>query len=373
MKVGALMLKRFVVRNYKGFKDDISIDFSKYRDYQFNRHVIKNGLLTKSVIYGKNSTGKTNLGLGLFDITLHLVDKQQSPHEYANYLNASSIESSATFEYTFIFSDQEVQYRYKKKNANQLLFEELFINQKRVFSYAYSSKKGDFENLDLVDATTLQIPTNEISISVLRYIKNNTVQDKKSILSQLFSFVEKMLWFRSLGENEYIGFTTGIDFILGSIVKNGRLHDYEKFLNEMEIPIKLEQRKDITGNEIIYAKYPDKYLNFWDIASNGTKALTLYYYWSQKFSEISFLYIDEFDAFYHTELSEKILKKLSESSVSQAVVTTHNTALMSNAILRPDCYFILTNQKLTQLPECTKRELREGHNLEKMYRNGEFN
>lgn len=366
------MLKKFTVRNYKGFKDDITVDFSNYRDYKFNSHVIQNGLLTKSVIYGKNSSGKTNFGLALFDITLHLVDKQQSPHEYANYLNASSVETSASFEYVFLLENKEVIYRYKKRNANQLVFEELFIANERVFTYSYSAKRGDFENLGLVDAASLQIPIGDMNISVLRYIRNNSVQDKKSILSQLFSFVERMLWFRSLGENEYIGYTTGIDFIMASIVNNGRLADYEKFLNDMEIPVKLEYRKDVTGNGVIYAKFSDRYLNFWDIASNGTKALTLYYYWSQKFSDISFLFIDEFDAFYHTEISETILKKLTESKLNQAMVTTHNTALMSNNILRPDCYFILTKNKLTPLPECTERELREGHNLEKMFRNGEF-
>lgn len=366
------MLKKFTVQNYKGFKDAISIDFSKYRDYKFNSHVINNGLLTKAVIYGKNATGKTNFGLALFDITLHLVDKQQSPHEYINYLNAASVESSASFEYIFLLDNTEVSYRYKKKNANKLDFEELYIGENKVYSYSYTAKRGDFENLELVDASSLQVPTDEMNISVLRYIKNNTVQEKKSILSQLFYFVEHMLWFRSLGDNEYIGYKNGIDFIMERIIKDDKLSDYERFLNDMEIPLKLELRTDITGKGTIYAKFSDKYLNFWEIASNGTKALTLFYYWSQKFSDISFLFIDEFDAFYHTEISEVIIKKLTESKLGQALVTTHNTGIMSNNFMRPDSYFILSKNKLTPLSDCTERELREGHNLEKMYRNGEF-
>lgn len=367
------MLKQFSVRNYKGFKDTITIDFSKYKEYQFNSHVIQSNLLTKGVIYGKNGTGKTNLGLALFDITLHLVDKQQSLHEFTNYLNAGSVESHATFEYVFQFVDTVVTYKYHKKDAKHLLFEELVINQKKVYSYNYQLKLGDFENMDLVNASTLQTSDKDINISMLRYIKNNTIQTEKSTLSQLFKFVEHMLWFRSLNENEYIGYKSGIDFLLNTITKNGLLSDYEKFLNEADINLKLTTSKDVTGAEIIYARFPDnKLVNFWEIASNGTKALTLYYYWSHRFSDISFLFIDEFDAFYHTELSELILKKLTESKAVQALVTTHNTALMTNNILRPDCYFILTKNKLTPLTECTERELREGHNLEKMYRNGEF-
>lgn len=367
------MLKQFAVRNYKGFKDEITIDFSKYKEYQFNRHVIQNNLLTKGVIYGKNGSGKTNLGLALFDITLHLVDKQQSTNEFTNYLNAGSVESHATFEYVFQFGDSCVTYKYLKSDAKNLLFEELLINQSKVYSYNYRTKLGDFENMDLVDASTLQTNNKDINISILRYIKNNTIQTDKTLLSQLFKFVEHMLWFRSLNENEYIGYRTGGDVLLTTIIKNGLLSDYEKFLNEADINLTLTTKKDVTGTEIIYARFSEnKLVNFWEIASNGTRALTLYYYWSHKFSDISFLFIDEFDAFYHTELSELILKKLTESKAVQALVTTHNTALMTNNILRPDCYFILTKNKLTPLTDCTERELREGHNLEKMYRNGEF-
>ena len=56
----------------------------------------------------------------------------------------------------------------------------------------------------------------------------------------------------------------------------------------------------------------------------------------------------------------------------QVILTSHNTNLLSNKIMRPDCYFILTSDRITALKEATPRELKEGHNLEKMYISGEF-
>ena len=88
----------------------------------------------------------------------------------------------------------------------------------------------------------------------------------------------------------------------------------------------------------------------------------------------SFIYLDEFDAFYHYEMSEKVINFFKRRYPKcQIVMTSHNTNLMTNRLMRPDCLFILSRAgTLTALSNATKRELREGHNLEKMYISGEF-
>lgn len=85
------------------------------------------------------------------------------------------------------------------------------------------------------------------------------------------------------------------------------------------------------------------------------------------------MFIDEFDAFYHYELAETIVKLLENMPQFQTILTSHNTNLLSNRIMRPDCYFILSENGLHSFANATKRELREGHNLEKLYMSGEFN
>ena len=87
----------------------------------------------------------------------------------------------------------------------------------------------------------------------------------------------------------------------------------------------------------------------------------------------SFVFIDEFDAFYHYELSESVQKRLRRITGVQVFTTTHNTDLMSNDLLRPDCYFILKDNKIKAISELTEKELRLAHNLQKMYKAGAFN
>ncbi len=97
------------------------------------------------------------------------------------------------------------------------------------------------------------------------------------------------------------------------------------------------------------------------------------YYWSQNFANVSLLYFDEFDAYYHFDLARKVVKFICGFPNMQTIFTTHNSYLASNEVMRPDCYLTLDNGKLTSFADSTRRELREGHNLEKMLRNGEFN
>ena len=121
--------------------------------------------------------------------------------------------------------------------------------------------------------------------------------------------------------------------------------------------------------------YHKRLVPFFENASSGTLTLVeLYKRLIKSFEDASLIYLDEFDAFYHYEIAEKVILFFKEKYPNcQVIITSHNTNLMTNRIMRPDCLFILSGEgKLTALCNATKRELREGHNLEKMYISGEF-
>jgi AAA15 family ATPase/GTPase len=118
-------------------------------------------------------------------------------------------------------------------------------------------------------------------------------------------------------------------------------------------------------------------IDFFENCSTGMKSLTVLFYWLQNalFNEKppSFIFMDEFDDFYHQRLAEYVVKKVKEISDCQFILTTHNTWLMSNDIMRPDCLFFMYKDKIKSLASLTDRELRFAHNIEKMYRAGVFN
>ena len=371
--IGDRMLVKFSVKNYKNFKDEIVLDFNAKRDYKFNTNCIKNDLLNKIMIFGKNGVGKSNIGYALFDIVGTLTDKMVDANQENNFINADSDLLIAEFNYEFKFDNDNVVYKYQKTEFKKILFEELYVNGEKIYDYDFKEKKmNDSVKLDIIGASTLNFEYYESNMAILKYIANNTIQTENSIIRQLMQFVTKMLWFRSLKDNRYIGLENESVNVSDWVVKNNLINEFKKFLDENAgLKLDLGSAKLVDKNVLLenHKKFP---LVWESVASSGASALLIYFYWYKHFQDVKFLFIDEFDAFYHFELSKKIIENIVKYDNMQTILTSHNTYLVNNELLRPDCYFKLSNGKLTSFSDSTDREIREGHNLEKMLRQGEF-
>ncbi len=371
------MLSKFEVSGFKGFNENMVFDLSDVKNYNFNTESIKDNTINKSIIYGQNGTGKTNLGLAIFDIVRHLTDKEFRPSTYANYLNAANEEQKAKFKYTFFLKGKKVIYKYVKSDYNVLISEELFIDENRVLYINRDESTNSYINLK--GAETLKTDIGHASVSIISYVKNNAVLDDTPInqaFFELVNFVNKMLFFRIVEQaNSYIflGLNSGEKSITSDIIEAGKLPEFEKFLNTSGIKCKLAIYKKV-GEKRIAFDFGKRKIDFFENASTGTKALSIFYFWLQRIKHentVSFVFLDEFDAYYHHDLSKIIVKELKQTN-AQVVLTTHNTSIMTNDLLRPDCYFVMTDELIKPLCNLTSKELRQAHNLEKMYKAGVF-
>ena len=136
------MLRRFSVENFKGFKSKFVFDLSKPGNYGFNQECVKNGLISKAAIYGINGIGKSNFGRAIFDLVIHLTEKNKEMEKYKNYINLDGSKPYASFEYEFQFDNDIVNYSYRKMDANILVEESLSINGKEMLYYNYLTKDG---------------------------------------------------------------------------------------------------------------------------------------------------------------------------------------------------------------------------------------
>jgi len=364
------MLKKFSVTGFKNFKDTITIDFSDVRDYRFHPEYVTDGLLNTAIIYGKNAVGKTNFGLALFDVVSILTSNNVTPGLYDYYLNVNNEKEYAEFEYVFQFDSDEIIYGYSKRAVGMLHYEYLQLNGKELLRV---STEMDIENEGLVELAPNLNWEHNTEGSAVKYFLFNSSLVPKHPLSRMMKFVNNMLWFRNLDENRYIGYREKASDYQTFMFKNqGHMFEFNELLKRSGIDESVLAKMDTDGETRLYFD-TDPPLPFQKVASSGTKSLYTFYYWYKTAPDVSFMYMDEFDAFYHYELAETIVTMLEKVSGFQKIFTSHNTNLLSNRIMRPDCYFILTKDKLTSLANATERELREGHNLEKLYMSGEFN
>ncbi|MCD7812831.1 MAG: ATP-binding protein [Lachnospiraceae bacterium] len=366
------MLKKFSVENFKGFREKITFDLGMPSNYGFIPEVIQNGCVTKGIIYGKNSSGKSNLGVAIFDIITHLTDKNKLPQGLGFYLNLDGRKSFAEFEYIFVFDNHEVVYKYKKTDVNVLLYESLSIDGKELIYYDFSTNEG-FTLLAGSDTLNASIK-NESPISRVKYVNSNSILEENvenNIFKKFIDFIERMLLFYSLDTKGYEGFMTGTESIAEGIINSGKTKEFETFLKQNDIYYNLFDQ-DVDGKKALYCKFKNQNVDFFKVASTGTRSLALFYYWYIKMREASFVFIDEFDAFYHFELSRDVERCLIEIPEVQIFTTTHNTDLMSNDLLRPDCYFEIKDNKIKAFSQKTEKKLRQAHNLQKMYKAGAF-
>ena len=377
------MLKLFEVSGFKNFEVPISLDFSDVREYRFNTDCINNDMLGKAIIYGKNAIGKSNFGLALCDVAMPKTRIAQDGvlEDYGDltYLNSSNKTGYAEFRYVFQFGNDKVEYLYRKDAYRTFVYEKVTINDILLFEYDCNDESNrNIEGLRTL-SPTLVLDFENIGSSILMYVRNNTALDDFHPLKRTVDFILGMRFISVAPERKLRQQRMSHFYPQRLFDDKLVLEELQNLFKDADIKIILEIRKDDDGKERLFAKTSEDSSShlFYDVASSGTIALYQFFYLYKSIQEqpknrISVVFLDEFDALYHVELAETIVNLVKKLENTQVIFTSHNTNLLSNRIMRPDCYFILSKNKLMSFVNATDRELREGHNLQNLYKSGEF-
>lgn len=368
------MLTFFSVEGYKNFGERLSFDLADVRDYHFNEEAVRNSTIQCGLVYGKNASGKTNLGRAIMDVRDNLrssdfVLRPLDDQTGANYLNADVGNSTAKFLYRFRIAGSDIEYEYEKTARFDLTRERLSVDGANVFDYDHDAGGMLNENMGDFGGKSLNWEFAGDVGSVLAYLCNNAVPSELGPLKDLYIFIREM---GMLNSGASIHSPMSVRSIVSRVIQNDQVSELEEFLNRFGIDERLVTKETPDGDRALYFRH-GRLIPFVSNCSSGTAALLRLFSLSRNKLQIPSLYfIDEFDAFYHYGLAEEVIGFFKTEVDSQVICTTHNTDLFSNKILRPDCLFILSKEGICSAANATKRELREGHNLEKLYKAGEF-
>jgi hypothetical protein len=268
------------------------------------------------------------------------------------------------------FNNQLLEYIYSKRPNGTLITEKVSVDHQQVFERNESALSIDEEQFPMESSMKVNLSNNANHVSIINFLLTSYPLSKNHYLIKLQNFVSGMLWFRGLKVNEYMGFDSIITNLDQYIINHNLSGDFEKFLYEVSGQV-FRFAEPQPNDKMLVCRYGDTLIPFDTVASTGTLSLMLLYFWLTQLEKASFVFIDEFDAFYHFKLSFEVCKRLFNLSC-QVFTSSHNTYLMTNDLLRPDCNFIIGDNKIKPLNECTDKELRFGHNIEKLFRGNAF-
>lgn len=164
---------------------------------------------------------------------------------------------------------------------------------------------------------------------LFRYILSNALLPIGSALLQFDEYVRRMRFFSGAQQYAMNAHSRILEAFSDYLGEEAHLRDFEQFLNAMGIACKLKTVQTIDGHYELYFDY-QKLVPFYDNTSSGTKSLmTFYRRYIMSMKNPSFIFMDEFDAFYHYEMADKLVQYLKTRYTDcQVVLTTHNTNLI---------------------------------------------
>lgn len=376
------MLSKIVMKNFKSFKNETIIDFTK-TNYAVlhDTNVAENGVLKGTILVGANASGKSNALLAIKLLLDFLFMEREMNSGFLFCLFSDNPEFS--IEYHFRIGEKEIKYIIKNNSIKDMIFEKLYIDNKLLLERMGLSGKSYF-----VDNKEISYDENEVDNKtlLLRTIFFNTRFAGNEILKKWFEFLQNSIYInaferrvKSYGKKDFgllsylksngselinnffdsCNFEQTVEFANESksdnfILKAGDNEEKMLFFKRKGIKVPIPFTEESLGNRNLLNMLPS-FLNV--LKNNGL------------------LLVDDFSSGFHNELEELLVKYFMKTSdKSQMIFVSHSTNLLSTSILRPDqIYSVNFNEENgSQIKRFSEEKPRVAQNLEKMYLSGVF-
>ncbi|WP_395052610.1 ATP/GTP-binding protein [Flavobacterium sp.] len=391
------MLLEFTVGNFLSFKDKKTFSLEAGSITELKDNVVKEGkykVLRTAVIYGANSSGKSNF-IKALDFMVSTV-KNSSKLNSTDKLNAkpfllsTETENEPSF-FEILYSKSGVRYRYGfELNNDKILSEWLFIlkeNSKKEDLYFIRNKDGILVSEIFSEAKTFIENTRENGLFL-------------SLLDQLNIHFAKEI----LKNFTYTYLKSGIDhqdsIIMTSIIHKDEYYDdkVDKFIENLNLGFKKfllddDETKSFRNRlKTVHYKFDNNgkiveniQFKLIENESSGTNKLfdiSGYIVLAIQFGLI--LIIDELDSKLHPILTQEIIKYFNNPETNpnkaQLIFTTHDTNLLGANLFRRDQIWFTEKDEfeatdlysLLEFKDGDGKTVRKDRSFEKDYINGRY-
>lgn len=407
------MLVEFSVENFKSFRDRTTFSMIasniKSEDKQLDEdNTIPFStdlrLLTSAAIFGKNASGKSNLGAAfrfMRNFVLYSASGTQSGdaiHVTPFSLNTKTRDMASSFEVVFIIG--ETQYRYGfEAGGSHIVAEWLYyVPSRREYALFERDEQGIHVNAGYKEGKGLEERTREnaLFLSVVAQFNSPKTEEimgwfrQLAVTSGLLDNDFKAFTAQCLREGRYAAeimqFVKSIDVDIDDLVAPA-----PPTMESLPETISDEQKRRIVEGweDPIYAVHPiynedgqvvdSEIFNINDEESQGTRKLIAMsgpLHSALKFGYVMF--VDEMDARLHTHMTAAIVKLFNSRHTNphgaQLIFVTHDTNLLDNTLFRRDQLWFTEKdrQGSTSLVSLSDFQERNNVDFEKRYLGGRY-
>ncbi len=370
------MLAKIIIKNFRSFKNETIIDFTKTNYKLLEDNVSQEGILKGIAFYGANASGKSN---ALLAIRL-LIDELfiDTANNAALMKCLFSTDPEFSMQYFFVIENKVIHYVLEYDIKNEVTAEKLYVDDilllERMGSTAksYITEKEVYTDLNnaILFLRTIYFNTGFSNNSVLRkwfdYLQNSIYVNPftKRLVSYRQQDVGIAKYVKDKGVEEINQFFNTFNFEHTVYYDKKEKNDTTKIVDTDNERLILFKRKGINipipfyleslGNQNLLNMLPS--LLF--IVQNG-----------------GMLLVDEFSSGFHNELERLLVNYFfKKAKNSQMFFVSHSTNLLSTSILRPDqIYSVEFNGEYgSKVNRFSDEQPRVAQNMEKMYLSGVF-
>lgn len=405
------MLIEFSVENYKSFRDRTTFSMVAANLTSADKRLDENNtipvsdslrLLTSAAIYGKNASGKSNLGLAMKFMRSLVLDSASKPNATDDLfrerfrLNTRTKEEPCSFE--MVFYAQGNQYRYGfEADENRIASEWLYYVPSRR-EYALFEREGQsiairngFREARGLEERTRQ---NSLFLSVVAQFNGPTARlithwfNLFTVASGLedgfFQAFTASCLREGTHKDDIVEFVRGLDVDIADLIAleppditmpGASAETMERVHSELNNYVWAQHPVYNERGQVV--SYDELSVNYEE--SQGTRKLIamagpLY----DTLTHGRTLFIDEMDARLHTEITQAIVRLFNSKETNpkgaQLIFVTHDTNLLDNRLFRRDQIWFAEKDRpgathLTALSEFNERNTAD---FERRYLGGRY-
>lgn len=378
------MLKKVVLRNFKSFKNETEIDFSKTNYNFLQQNVNKDGILKGCIFVGANASGKSNVILSI-KLLLDFLFKDRNIR-LGLLKSILSTDESFSLSYTFIIDGHDVLYDVEINPSKPFIEENLFADSKLMMQRMGTSAKSFIVNENGVSYDEEDVDKETLFLRTLFF---NTKFTSNKTLKLWMEFLQNSVYINAFERNIVSYGKDYKELELISYLKGNGLSKINTFFEEYNFEQNIGYANQPAGNNTVVVLPGDESekniyfmrkgvelpVPFTEESLGNQNLLRMLPTFLHVISRNGMLLIDEFSSGFHNYLETLLVRYFMEKSEnSQMIFVSHSTNLLSNSLLRPDQEYAVefNGKEGSTVTRFSTEQPRLAQNIEKMYVSGVF-